>query len=103
MDFSFYPGKNLGACGETGAAVTNNSELADKMRVFRDHGQTRKSCHSMIVWNGRMDDFQGAILSVKLEHLATWNEARRKNARLYDRLLASHGFAAEKLWAESSV
>ncbi|MHC4699631.1 MAG: DegT/DnrJ/EryC1/StrS family aminotransferase, partial [Planctomycetota bacterium] len=86
--FSFYPGKNLGAYGEAGAVVTNNPELADKMRAFRDHGQTSKSCHTIIGWNGRMDGFQGAVLSVKLKHLPAWNEARRKNAQLYDRLLA---------------
>jgi len=85
--FSFYPGKNLGAYGEAGAVVTNNSELAGKMRAFRDHGQTRKSRHTMIGWNGRMDGFQGAVLSVKLKHLKAWNEARRKNARLYDQFL----------------
>ncbi|MHC4354233.1 MAG: DegT/DnrJ/EryC1/StrS family aminotransferase [Planctomycetota bacterium] len=86
--FSFYPGKNLGAYGEAGAVVTGNSELAEKMRAFRDHGQTGKSCHTMIGWNGRMDGFQGAVLSVKLKHLPAWNEARRKKAHLYDRLLA---------------
>ncbi len=86
--FSFYPGKNLGAYGEAGAVVTSNPELAEKMRAFRDHGQTSKSCHTMIGWNGRMDGFQGAVLSVKLKHLPAWNEARRKNARLYDKLLA---------------
>ena len=86
--FSFYPGKNLGAYGEAGAVVTNNSELAETMRAFRDHGQTRKSCHTMIGWNGRMDGFQGAVLSVKLKHLPEWNEARRKNASLYSDLLA---------------
>jgi len=86
--FSFYPGKNLGAYGEAGAVVTNNAELAETMRAFRDHGQTRKSRHTMIGWNGRMDGFQGAVLSVKLKHLPAWNEARRKNAKLYNRLLA---------------
>jgi dTDP-4-amino-4,6-dideoxygalactose transaminase len=86
--FSFYPGKNLGAYGEAGAAVTNNDQLADKMRVFRDHGQSKKYYHDMIGWNARMDGFQGAVLSVKLKHIDAWNEARRKNARLYNELLA---------------
>ena len=86
--FSFYPGKNLGAYGEAGAVVTSNSELAERMRAVRDHGQTRKSCHTIIGWNGRMDGLQGAVLSVKLRHLSAWNDARRKNARLYDQLLA---------------
>jgi dTDP-4-amino-4,6-dideoxygalactose transaminase len=86
--FSFYPGKNLGAYGEAGAIVTNNAELAEKIRMFRDHGQSKKYYHSMIGWNARMDGFQGAVLSVKLKHLDAWNEARRKNAQLYNRLLA---------------
>lgn len=86
--FSFYPGKNLGAYGEAGAVVTNDPELAKKIRTLRDHGQVRKYHHTMIGWNGRMDGIQGAILSVKQKYLSRWNEARRKNAALYDRLLA---------------
>ena len=87
--FSFYPGKNLGAYGEAGAIVTDNGELAEKLRVLRDHGQIKKYYHSMIGWNGRMDGLQAAVLSVKLKYIAAWNEARRRNAQLYDRLLAS--------------
>lgn len=86
--FSFYPGKNLGAYGEAGAVVTNDVELAEKIRVLRDHGQARKYFHSMIGWNARMDGFQGAVLSVKLKHLPAWNDGRKRNARLYDELLA---------------
>ena len=86
--FSFYPGKNLGAYGEAGAIVTNRAELAEKVRMLRDHGQVKKYYHSMIGWNARMDGFQAAVLSVKLEHLPAWNHARRKNARLYHELLA---------------
>ena len=86
--FSFYPGKNLGAYGESGAVVTNDAELAEKIRVLRDHGQARKYFHSMIGWNARMDGFQGAVLSVKLKHLPAWNDARKRNARFYDELLA---------------
>ena len=85
--FSFYPGKNLGAYGEAGAVVTNNSELTGKIRMIRDHGQSKKYCHDLIGWNDRMDGIQGAILSAKLRHLPAWNEARRKNAELYDQLL----------------
>jgi len=85
--FSFYPGKNLGAYGEAGAIVTNNTKLAEKMRMFRDHGQAKKYYHSIIGWNARMDGLQGAVLSVKLKHLPVWNEARRKNAQLYNKLL----------------
>ncbi len=86
--FSFYPGKNLGAYGEAGAVVTNNSALADKMRVLRDHGSSKKYYHQVVGWNARMDGFQGAILSVKLKYLSQWNDARRKNAALYNQLLS---------------
>ncbi len=85
--FSFYPGKNLGAYGEAGAIVTNNDELADKMKMFRDHGQNKKYHHSMIGWNCRMDGLQGAILGVKLKHLDKWSDMRRKNAGLYNELM----------------
>ena len=87
--FSFYPGKNLGAYGEAGAVVTNNTELAGRIRMFRDHGQKEKYYHSIIGWNARMDGFQGAVLSVKLKYLNEWNESRRKNAHLYNELLAN--------------
>ncbi len=85
--FSFYPGKNLGAYGEAGAIVTNNAELAQKLRIFRDHGQSSKYHHQIIGWNARIDGLQSAVLSVKLKHLSEWNEARRKNAQLYNDLL----------------
>ncbi len=87
--FSFYPGKNLGAYGEAGAVITNDHELAEKIKRFRDHGQAKKYYHSMIGWNARMDGFQGAVLSVKLKHISEWNEARRKNAKRYNELLAA--------------
>jgi dTDP-4-amino-4,6-dideoxygalactose transaminase len=90
--FSFYPGKNLGACGEAGAVVTDDAELARRMRVFRDHGQPKKYMHSMIGWNARMDGIQGAVLSVKLRHIDRWNEARRSRASKYaERLDESWG------------
>jgi dTDP-4-amino-4,6-dideoxygalactose transaminase len=86
--FSFYPGKNLGALGEAGAAVTNNSELKQKMDVLRDHGQSRKYHHTVVGWNGRMDGIQAAVLSVKLKKLAQGNENRRTHARRYTELLS---------------
>jgi len=86
--FSFYPGKNLGAYGEAGAIVTNDAEVDANIRMLRDHGQAKKYYHTMVGWNSRMDGLQGAILSVKLRHLDEWNESRRKNARLYDEMLA---------------
>jgi dTDP-4-amino-4,6-dideoxygalactose transaminase len=85
--FSFYPGKNLGAYGEAGAVVTNDAQLAEKIRILRDHGQTERYQHALIGWNDRMDGLQGAVLSVKLKHLEKWNEARRSHARFYARLL----------------
>jgi dTDP-4-amino-4,6-dideoxygalactose transaminase len=87
--FSFYPGKNLGAYGEAGAVVTNDDVIADKIRMFRDHGQAKKYYHNVIGWNARMDGIQGAVLSVKLKYLAGWNDARRAHAREYTRLLSS--------------
>src|SRR6266852_3746206 len=78
--FSFYPGKNLGAFGEAGAIVTNSSELQEKIRILRDHGQVRKYHHTMVGWNCRMDGIQGAVLSVKLRHLEKGNELRRSHA-----------------------
>ncbi|MDM8548139.1 DegT/DnrJ/EryC1/StrS family aminotransferase [Candidatus Venteria ishoeyi] len=86
--FSFYPGKNLGAYGEAGAVVTQDAELATKMRNFRDHGQAKKYHHGMVGWNARMDGFQGAVLDVKLKHLPDWNQARHNHARLYNELFA---------------
>jgi dTDP-4-amino-4,6-dideoxygalactose transaminase len=85
--FSFYPGKNLGAFGEAGAVVTDNEELQRKIRVFRDHGQTRKYHHTMVGWNCRMDGIQGAVLRIKLRHLEQANALRRTHASRYDRAL----------------
>jgi dTDP-4-amino-4,6-dideoxygalactose transaminase len=82
--FSFYPGKNLGALGEAGAVVTNDSELRDKIRSLRDHGQVRKYQHTLIGWNCRMDAIQGACLTIKLRHLERGNELRRKHAQRYN-------------------
>jgi dTDP-4-amino-4,6-dideoxygalactose transaminase len=84
--FSFYPGKNLGAYGEAGAVTTNNSELAEKIAMLRDHGQSKKYYHDKIGWNARMDGMQGAVLSVKLNHLDAWNQARRERAAIYNNL-----------------
>ena len=85
--FSFYPGKNLGAYGEGGAVVTDNEELAEKIRILRDHGQRSKYYHDVVGMNGRMDGIHGAVLTVKLRHLEAWNEQRIRHAALYDELL----------------
>jgi dTDP-4-amino-4,6-dideoxygalactose transaminase len=89
--FSFYPGKNLGACGEGGAITTNNAKLADTCKMIRDHGQAKKYYHDIEGYNGRLDSIQTGILSVKLKHLAGWNAKRRERATEYDRLLAASG------------
>ncbi len=81
--FSFYPGKNLGAYGEAGAVTTNDKDLADRIRIFRDHGQPKRYYHDVVGWNGRMDGFQGAVLGVKLKYLEEWNNGRRENAKRY--------------------
>lgn len=86
--FSFYPGKNLGAFGDAGAAVTNDSALAEKMRALRDHGQTAKYNHEFFGWNARMDGIQAAVLKIKLRGLDEANDLRRAHAGAYDRALA---------------
>jgi dTDP-4-amino-4,6-dideoxygalactose transaminase len=86
--FSFYPGKNLGACGEGGAITTNDRELARKSMVLRDHGSAKKYHHDVEGYNGRLDSIQAGMLRVKLKHLAHWNERRRESARIYKELLA---------------
>ena len=86
--FSFYPGKNLGALGEAGAVTTNDAELAQKMRVIRDHGQAQKYYHDVEGYNGRLDSIQAGFLRVKLKHLGTWTEQRRTAAARYQKLLA---------------
>jgi len=85
--FSFYPGKNLGACGEAGAITTNDEKLAQKMRMIRDHGQAKKYYHDVEGYNGRLDSIQAGWLSVKVRELAKWNEARRMLAHAYHKLL----------------
>jgi dTDP-4-amino-4,6-dideoxygalactose transaminase len=86
--FSFYPGKNLGACGEGGAITTNDEAMAQRMKMIRDHGQAKKYYHDIEGYNGRLDSIQAGWLSVKLRHLAKWNESRRALAHRYHELLA---------------
>src|SRR3989441_5387621 len=86
--FSFYPGKNLGACGEAGAVTTDDERLARHCQMLRDHGQSKKYFHDIEGYNGRLDAIQAGVLRVKLRHLANWNEQRREGARGYDELLA---------------
>jgi dTDP-4-amino-4,6-dideoxygalactose transaminase len=85
--FSFYPGKNLGACGEAGAVTTNDGTIAQKIRMIRDHGQAKKYYHDLEGYNGRLDAIQAGILRVKLKHLPDWNEKRRECAACYNEQL----------------
>ena len=87
--FSFYPGKNLGACGEGGALVTNSPENARRAASLREHGSSVRYYHDEIGYNYRLEGIQGAVLNVKLGHLAGWNSARRRTAHRYHKLLAS--------------
>jgi len=89
--FSFYPGKNLGACGEAGAVTTNDREVAAQIRMLRDHGQAKKYYHDLEGYNARLDAVQAGLLHVKLQHLAKWNEQRRERAAEYKHLLEAAG------------
>lgn len=89
--FSFYPGKNLGACGEAGAVTTNDPALAAQIKMIRDHGQAKKYYHDVEGYNGRLDAIQAGLLHVKLRHLARWNEQRRERAAEYNRMLEAEG------------
>jgi len=88
--FSFYPGKNLGACGEAGAATTNDAAIAKTMKMLRDHGQATKYYHDVEGYNGRLDAIQAGLLHVKLVHLAEWNNLRRERAAEYNHLFANY-------------
>ncbi|HWZ99295.1 MAG TPA: DegT/DnrJ/EryC1/StrS family aminotransferase [Candidatus Dormibacteraeota bacterium] len=85
--FSFYPGKNLGACGEGGAITTNDEKLAKMSAMLRDHGSAKKYHHDIEGYNGRLDSIQAGMLRVKLRHLAKWNQQRQESARIYDEML----------------
>ena len=89
--FSFYPSKNLGAFGDAGAIVSNDAVVAEKARLIANHGQIAKNRHALEGRNSRLDGIQAAVLSVKLPHLEAWLEARRRNAAIYDKLLADSG------------
>src|SRR5438552_434310 len=87
--FSFYPSKNLGACGEAGAITTDDAKIAEMVKMLRDHGQSSKYRHDLEGYNGRLDAIQAGILQAKLNRLASWNMQRRERAREYNRLLAA--------------
>ena len=85
--FSFYPGKNLGAYGDAGCIITNDDQLAEKCRMFANHGALKKPDHRIEGINSRLDTIQAAILGAKLPNILRWTDARVKNAGLYDRYL----------------
>ncbi len=103
--FSFYPGKNLGACGEGGAITTNDPKIAKSCKMLRDHGQAKKYYHDIEGYNGRLDSIQTGILSVKLKHLAGWNAERRARAAeyksLFERSLAGIQTPFEPSWSRA--
>jgi dTDP-4-amino-4,6-dideoxygalactose transaminase len=91
--FSFYPTKNLSAAGDAGMVTTNSGELAERVKMLRQHGMRRRYYHDEVGWNARMDDFQAAVLNVKLKYIGGWNEARRAIAARYHALFAKAGLS----------
>jgi dTDP-4-amino-4,6-dideoxygalactose transaminase len=94
--FSFYPGKNLGACGEGGMVVTNNPDYTRTLKMLRDWGAERKYHHELLGYNYRMEGIQGAVLRVKLRHLEAWTEARRRAAAHYNHIFDGSGVVTPK-------
>jgi len=102
--FSFYPTKNLSACGDAGMVTTASDELAERARMLRTHGMRRRYYHDEIGWNSRLDSVQAAVLLVKLAYIDKWNEQRRQLAANYDRLFQAAGLAeAEKVYPTQGV
>ena len=101
--FSFYPTKNLSAAGDAGMVTTGREDLAERVRMLRQHGMRRRYHHDEVGWNARMDGFQGAVLSVKLKYIAGWNEARRTVARRYHALFRAAGLAESGPYPSNGV
>lgn len=100
--WSFYPGKNLGALGDGGAVTTDDAELAERLRLLRNYGSSKKYVHERRGVNSRLDPIQAAVLQVKLRHLDDWNERRREIAVRYDAALAGSALVLPRVpnWAE---
>ncbi|MEM7314819.1 MAG: DegT/DnrJ/EryC1/StrS family aminotransferase, partial [Planctomycetota bacterium] len=86
--FSFYPGKNLGAFGDGGAATTSNEDLSDRLKLYRNYGQRVKNRHDLLGYNCRLDTLQACVLLTKLKYIENWTESRRQVARWYGELLS---------------
>ena len=97
--FSFYPSKNLGACGEAGMVMTQSASLAASIRALREHGSIKRYHHDKIGFNYRMDGLQGCVLRIKLRHLSAWNARRQHLARIYDELLHGSPFVTPRVGA----
>jgi dTDP-4-amino-4,6-dideoxygalactose transaminase len=101
--FSFYPAKNLGACGDAGAVVTVDAALGGRIAKLRDHGRMSKYEHDLVGYNQRMDGLQGAILAMKLQHLRAWTARRRALVNAYDARLRPAGFKTIEPHAEGEA
>ncbi|MFJ8064645.1 DegT/DnrJ/EryC1/StrS family aminotransferase [Psychrobacillus sp. NPDC096426] len=100
--FSFYPSKNLGAYGDGGMIITNDDEIAERMRVIRVHGAKPKYYHHVLGYNSRLDEMQAAILNIKFPKLKKWNELRRKKAEIYNELFAQYSLSQVVLPIENN-
>jgi len=101
--FSFYPTKNLSAAGDAGMVTTKSAELAERVKMLRQHGMRRRYHHDELGWNTRMDGFQGAVLEVKLKYIDGWNDARRALAARYHALFAKAGLAETRPYPQHGV
>lgn len=101
--FSFYPTKNLSAAGDAGMVTTNSDDLAERVKMLRQHGMRRRYYHDELGWNTRMDGFQGAVLAVKLKYIGAWTEARRALAARYHALFVQAGLAEAGPYPEHGV
>jgi dTDP-4-amino-4,6-dideoxygalactose transaminase len=101
--FSFYPTKNLSAAGDAGLVTTNSDDVAERVRMLRQHGMRRRYYHDELGWNTRMDGFQGAVLNVKLKYIEGWNHNRRTVARRYHALFHKAGLAEAGLYPTHGI